>query len=301
MVNLNGSSQDNTGFFYFAGARYWTASILPALVGTTLPFWLRPAGFSFRWFGAVEFLITTVLIHAGFSLLQARFDGRAPVHWPRSRLLGVAVVCLITGCFLGLHLNSGLQLHKGVYKDIFFVYGLSTLFAGILYTVPPFKFYRRVGSEVILYMGLGLLPVLGSYLVQVGDITRKVYLAAFPLVVVTALWVWIDKLVTRVDDEKAGWKTMVILFGPMISGRYVVLVLCIFLYAILIMAVLTASIHPGVLVAVFFLGIVWRIITISWNEYLHPTRMLEVRNQVYRIQIAIGVIIVVSSLISVLH
>ena len=41
---------------YFAGVRYWTASVLPAIVGTTLPFWLRPPGFSFSWVGAIEFL-----------------------------------------------------------------------------------------------------------------------------------------------------------------------------------------------------------------------------------------------------
>lgn len=65
-----------SGFLHFAGFRYWTASLLPALVGTTLPFWLHPPGFSFRWLGAIELLFATVLFHAGFSFLQAWFEGR---------------------------------------------------------------------------------------------------------------------------------------------------------------------------------------------------------------------------------
>jgi hypothetical protein len=55
-----------------AGLRYWTASLLPALVGTTLPFWLRPPGFSFRWAGELEFALATALMHSGFCFLQAR-------------------------------------------------------------------------------------------------------------------------------------------------------------------------------------------------------------------------------------
>ena len=44
-------------FLTLAGFHYWTASLLPALVGTALLFWLRSLGFSFRLFAAVEILI----------------------------------------------------------------------------------------------------------------------------------------------------------------------------------------------------------------------------------------------------
>ena len=75
---------------HFSGFRYWTASVLPAIVGTTLPFWLRPPGFSFRWLGAIEFLVATVLMHSGFSFLQARFEHGATREWSESRLLGAS-------------------------------------------------------------------------------------------------------------------------------------------------------------------------------------------------------------------
>jgi len=291
-----GAGETNLGFLRFAGFRYWTASVLPALVGTTLPFWLRPPGFSFRWLGAIEFVIATVLFYAGFSFLQVQFEARSTADWPGSRLLKTASVCIVAGCLLGLHLDSGLNLHKGVPGYIFIVYGLSALFVGVLYVAPPFRFCRRVGREVVLSVSLGLMPVLGAYLIQVGDLTRKVYLASLPLVIATALWVWTGEHVTKMDDEKAGRGTMVILFGPRFSGRFVVLVLSILMYATLFLAVFTASISSVALVAVLSSGLVWRVVAISWKEYDSPTRMLEARRNAFILHLVTCVIVAASSL-----
>jgi len=130
-----------------AGAPYWTSSLLPALVGTMLPFWLRPPRFSFSWSGALEFIAATVLVHSGFSFLLARFDHRRAAAWSPRRLEVAGGVCLAAAGLLGLHLNSGLRLHPGVPGSIFVVYALTTLFAGALYVAPPASMGRRVGGE----------------------------------------------------------------------------------------------------------------------------------------------------------
>ena len=106
---------------HFAGFRYWTASLLPALVGTTLPFWLCPPGFSFRLFAAIEFLIATVLVHAGFSILLEYFKGDQDTEWNKPKLLKYAIACFIAACLFGLYINSGLTFHYGVPKSIFIV------------------------------------------------------------------------------------------------------------------------------------------------------------------------------------
>jgi len=288
----------NPGFLYFAGFRYWTASLLPALVGTTLPFWLRPPGFSFRWLGAVEFLFATVLFHAGFSFLGACFEGRATTQWPKSRLLRYAGTCVVLACLLGLHINSGLQLNRFVYQSIFIIYGLAAIVVGVLYVVPPFNFYRRVGGEIVISEGLGLIPVLGAYLAQAGDLTRTVYLAALPIVVATGLWVWIDELVSRTDDEKAGRRTMVIDLGPRFSGRNGVLVLSMLFFATLLLAVFSASIIPLALITLLLGGLAWKIVTVSWAEYSYPERMIVVRKNAFRLHLAACSIIAASSLVT---
>jgi len=123
-------------FLHPAGFRCRTASLLPALIGTTLPFWLRPPGFSFRWLGAIEFLFAPALFHAGFSLLQARFEGRSTSAWPSSRLLGgTASVCIFAACLLGLHVNRCLNLHYGFHSSILALRdacygGIHTIFLG---------------------------------------------------------------------------------------------------------------------------------------------------------------------------
>lgn len=190
------------GFLYFAGYRYWTASLLPALVGTTLPFWLNPPGFSFKWLGAIEFLCATVLFHAGFSFLHARFEDRFTTSWPKSRLFRTGITCLCAAFLIALHLNYNLQLNKYVHEYIFIIYVVTTIFIGVLYVAPPFSLCKRVGGETILSVGFGMVPVLGAYLIQVGDLTRTVYLASLPLVVSMGLWIWVSELVNRVDDEK---------------------------------------------------------------------------------------------------
>ena len=287
-----------SGFLHFAGFRYWTASLLPALVGTTLPFWLRPPGFSFRWLGAIEFLFATVLLHAGISFLQAWFEKRSTTtKWPKSLLLRYAGMCIVVACLLGLHLNNGLILHNGVPRSIFIVYGLTALFVGVLYVAPPFNLCRRVGGEIVISESLGMIPVLGAYLVQVGDITRTVYLASLPIVVATGLWVWIDKLVSRVDDEKAGRKTMVIDFGPHFSGRYGVLALSLLFFATLLLAVFSASIIPLTLITLLLGGLAWKIVAVSWTEYSCSDRMIDVRKNAFMLHLGTCSIIAASSLV----
>jgi 1,4-dihydroxy-2-naphthoate octaprenyltransferase len=286
--------ESSRGVLQMAGLRYWSASLLPALVGTTLAFWLRPPGFSFRWLGALEFLLATILLHAGFSFLQTRFDQSTATEWPASWLLGAGMTSILAACLLGLHLNSSGP------GSIFLVFGLTTLFAGVLYVAPPFSFWRQLGGEIVICEGLGMLPVLGAYLVQTGDLTRTVYLATLPLVIATALWVCTDELITRTKDEKAARQTVVIVFGPRFTGRWVILALALAFYATLLLAVLTASISPLMLVALLTFPLVWSIVSASWTEYDNPTRMLAARRQAIRLHLVTCLIFAVSPLAALL-
>jgi 1,4-dihydroxy-2-naphthoate octaprenyltransferase len=281
----------------FAGFRYWTASLLPALVGTTLPFWLRPQGFTFQWFAAIEFLFAAILLHAGFSLLLALFKGKATTTWSKPRLLMYAGVCIITACLLGLHLNTGLTLRSSVPRSIFIIYGLVTLFIGALYVIPPLNFYRRMGGEIVVAEGLGMIPILGAYLVQVGDLTRTVYLASLPLVLATGLWVWVEELASSSDDEKMGRRTLVIDFGLKFSARFGVLTLAAGFFGTLIVAVISASISPLTLIVLLLIGLMWKIVTVSWNEYARPERMIPLGRYAVALHLVTGLIFAASPLI----
>jgi 1,4-dihydroxy-2-naphthoate octaprenyltransferase len=282
--------------FYFAGFRYWTISLLPALVGTTLPFWLRPPNFSFRWLGAIEFLVSTALFHAGFSFLLTFFQKKRTIKWPQSRLLGYACVCIVLACLLGLLINKGLRLREYVYGNIFIVFGISAILMGVLYAAPPASYWRRGGGEIVIAESLGMMPVLGAYLVQVGDLTRTVYLASLPLVVATGLWVWIKNLISRPDDEKTGRRTMVIDFGLSYSGRYAVLLLATLFLTTLLIAVFSVSINPLALITLLLSVSLYKIVAVSWREHLNPVRMIRVQRAAFMLHLATCSIITVSSL-----
>ncbi len=277
-------------FLHFAGFRYWTASLLPAAVGTTLPFWLRPAGFEFRALAAAEFLAATVLIHAGFSFLRAWLDGEETRAWPRLRLMTSSAACIVAGSVLVQHLSV---LVPG---GALLVWGFMALFTGVLYLVPPFGFRRRIGREIVLCEGFGLLPVLGAYLVQTGDLTRTVYIAALPLFVATGLWVWADELMSLRDDEAAGRGSIAVLFGARLSGRLGTPALSLLLYATLGVAVGTGSLSPVALFALLSVGFALVVVITSWSAYSDTARIARVRKHAGVLHLVVGVVLALSSL-----
>ena len=146
-----------------------------------------------------------------------------------------------------------------------------------------------------------MIPLLGAYLVQVGDLTRTVYLASLPLVVVTGLWIWVEELSSRTDDEKSGRNTMVIEFGPRFSGRYGVPGLSVLYYATLIIAVFSGALSYLTLILFLLVGLFGKIVRISRNEYSHPERLLEIKRIVFILYLITGSILAASSLISMLN
>ena len=291
-------SEGIRSFLTFAGFRYWTASLLPTLVGTTLPFWLCPPGFSFRLFAAIEFLFATILLHAGLSFLLAFFENKVTVTWTKQRLFMCACLCIIAACLLGLHLNSGLTFHYGVPHSIFIIYGLAMLYVGAVYVVPPLNYYQRKGGEFLVMIGLGMLPVLGAYLVQVGDLTRTVYLASLPLVVATGLWVWVEELASSSVDEKTDRKTLVLDLGLKFSARFGTLALAAAFFGTLIVAVLSASVPPWTLIVLLLIALAWKIVSVSWNEYARPERMIPLGRYAVVMHLVTGLIFAASPLVA---
>ena len=284
-------------YFYLARYHYWTAFLLPALVGTTLPFWLNPPGFSFKVFGAIEFLIAILFFYSGFFLLHAHFENKTNTIHSKSRLLLIGIICLLIAILVGLHINTNLELNKYVHKSIFIIYGFSTIIIGVLYVVPPFSFFKRMGGETILCVGVGMMPILGAYIIQAGDLTRTVYWASLPIVVSTGLWVWISELISRSDDESSAYTTMVMLFPVHFASRYVTTILTILIYLILVLAVFgRSSLNPLSLTALLSICFALKIISISMNEYSNNKKMLKARKYAFLIHLTICIIIIVSSL-----
>ena len=61
-------------FLRAARAPFFTVSVMPVLIGATLPFWLRPDGWSFSVARLIESVAAVVLLHAGANLGNGYYD-----------------------------------------------------------------------------------------------------------------------------------------------------------------------------------------------------------------------------------
>jgi 1,4-dihydroxy-2-naphthoate octaprenyltransferase len=244
---------------------------------------------------SAEFLIAAVLFHTGFSFIRAGVDNNSTTRWARRRLFLIGIACITAACLIGLHLN---RFMSGI---AFLCFGIAAFFTGVLYVMPPLSFYRRAGGEIILAYGLGMLPVLGAYLIQVNDLTRKVYLVSLPLVAATGLWVFMEKLTNRTADTQAGRESLIDLFGLKTSGRYITIALMIGLYSSLLLAIFAGACTP--LAGMTFISVyfAFKIVKVSWNNYADGQRMFIAKKYAIIIHLIVGSSIIISSLISFIY
>ncbi len=178
--------------------------------------------------------------------------------------------------------------------------GFAAVFTGLLYVAPPFTFYQRPGGEVVVSVGSAMIPVLGAYLMQAGDLTRTVYLACMPVVAAMGLWVWISRLISLPDDEKNGRSSLVMLFPFRFSGRIVPLLLCILIYATLTLAIWgRPALNPVALTALLSGPLAFQIIRILWHDPMDRSQLYMARKYAYYVHMIVCLAIIGSSLVPV--
>jgi len=107
----------------------------------------------------------------------------------------------------------------------------------------------------------------------------------------------VEELASSLDDEKMGRRTLVIDFGLKFSARFGVLTLAAGFFGTLIVAVISASISPLTLIVLLLIGLMWKIVTVSWNEYMRPERMIPLGKYAVALHLVTGLIFAASPLI----
>ncbi|WP_410770501.1 prenyltransferase [Fontibacillus sp. BL9] len=138
-------------------------------------------------------------------------------------LLGLAVLCGVV-----------LSLYSGWPVLVFG--GLGGLIA-YFYVAPPIRFgYRGKGlSEVAILLSFGVLPVMGAYYVQTGDISYQSVLLSMPIGLLTTLVLFNHHFLHWQADKQAGKNTLVVVWGErralqfskaLLFLAYIFLILC---------------------------------------------------------------------------
>lgn len=187
----------------------YPASVVPVLVGT--------AAASDETFRPLLFLLAlagSVLIHAGTNLSTDFFDFVHGVQ-PKATLGGVIQRGLIRArdvhiaaiaCFAG-GAACGLAIVTIVGWPVLAI-GVASVLAGYFYTAWPISYGRRGVGEVMVFIFMGLVMVMGSYFVQVERFDWLAFYAAFPVGLLVANILHANNLRDIENDRSRGKVTV---------------------------------------------------------------------------------------------
>lgn len=121
-------------------------------------------------------------------------------------LLTWSLLWIAAGCGIALTIASG--------WPILLISGLGGLIA-YYYVAPPIKFgYRGKGySELAILLAFGVLPVAGTYYVQLQQFDYRAVLLSLPIGLLTTLLLFNHHFLHWRADQQAGKRTLVVVWG----------------------------------------------------------------------------------------
>jgi 1,4-dihydroxy-2-naphthoate octaprenyltransferase len=277
-------------FLEAAGVRYWSVSALAVLVGSTLPFWLRPPGFAFSWLHMIEALVGVVLLHAAAALTRPRSGGDAAGGLGAGPWRTPAIACAAVAVLIGLHLNA---VSPG---NVVLILGAIGMAGGYAYGGRPLLLSHRGLGELIVGLCLGVLPVVGAYFIQAHRVSWRVVLASLPLAFAAVLALWVNEIAWHDRDAAAGKRTLVVILGKRRAARVVAPLLSVLVFTALFAAVFTASHIPLSLVAVLAFGLVRTVVAVLWNRYDEPKALPEAQDAAMKLHLTLGIVMAASAL-----
>ena len=210
--------------FLASRPKFFTASVLPVLVGTA---WAGAADHAFNGLTFALALLATVLAHAATNVYNDVGDdlnGTDPANvgriYPytggsrfiqngildRAQMFRLAVVlaalALAVGGWLTLLRGGGVLL-----------LGLTGLALGLFYSQPGVQLSGRGSGELACAVGLGALPVAGAAWLQAGVVDPAAWLLGAMVAVWVCLILLINEVPDSVADAAAGKRTLAVRLG----------------------------------------------------------------------------------------
>ncbi len=207
----------------------FTASVIPVLVGTAIA-----AQEEFHPLLFVLALAGSIAIHAGTNLVNDYFDhikgtdnedslGQSGVIQrgllsARSVLVG-GIITFAAGAAIGLVIAAltGWPV---------LALGIASVLAGYFYTASPFSLAYRGLGEVVVFIFMGPVIVLGAYFVQTQSWAWEPFVASLPIGLLVAAILHANNVRDIDNDRRNGKWTLAALAGrPVADYEYVALML----------------------------------------------------------------------------
>ncbi len=205
-------------------APFFTASIIPVLVGTALAYCtagvFHPGLFVLSLFGMVA-------IHAGANIANDYFDHTSGNDWLNkdvtpfsggSQLIQQGLLSpkqVLTAAWIALAIGALIGIAILVITQSMFILalGVAGIIGGYFYTASPLRLGYRCMGELVIGLLFGVMPVYGSYYVQTGSFDLV------PIVpgVIVAMLIFLVILVNEFPDAPADGavdkRTIVVVLG----------------------------------------------------------------------------------------
>lgn len=243
-------------------APFFTAAILPVLIGAAFVFWEKAT------FNLDLVLITlagTISLHAGTNMINDYFDfrsgddarnqARTPFNGGspflvngmlRSRsVLIAALAAFAIGGAIGLYLAWTINWW-------ILPLGITGGLLGFLYVAPKVNLAGRGVGEIAVGLGFGPLMVMGTYLVLTGEVSWVSFLAGLPIGFLITLVLYINQFPDMEADASVGKNHWVVRLGRKRASKGYPMILAI-TYLFVVAAVIFNWIPP--LSLLFFLTI----------------------------------------------
>ncbi len=252
---------------WIIATRPWSfpASAMPVVVTLAYLFWMSRDNFEimeldFNLLAGLWALVNIIVFHAASNVwsdyhdyrsgvdaqspysVRALLDGRfAPEEYRR-----FAIGLLVTGCLMGLGLvwYTGWQL---------LVFGIAGTLLSLLY--PTMKFHAL--GDLNIFLNFGLLPMLGTSFVAVGEVYWPVLYNVVPVGFITVAILHVNNTRDIAADGRAGIRTFAMLLGKRASmWLYVVEIMIPFLWVIV--GCIAGFMLPTTLIVLLALPMAWK-------------------------------------------
>lgn len=205
--------------------KFYTASVLPVLVGTA---WAAAAHQAFDGLLFALAIVATVIAHGATNVYNDVTDdanGTDPANVLRiypytggSRFIQNGVLSRATMFRLALVLG-GIALAIGIVLTFMrgwgvMVLGVLGLAIGYLYSKPGIQLAGKGVGEFAVAIGLGALPALGATWLQSGIVDTGSILLSTMISVWVALILLVNEVPDSAADAPVGKRTLAVRFGP---------------------------------------------------------------------------------------
>jgi len=204
-------------------APFFTAAILPVLIGAAFVFWREET------FDLALVLLTiagTVSLHAGTNMINDYFDFRSgtdPRNKARTPFNGgtpfltegvLAPRKVLFAALLAFAIGGLIGLYFALTISIWIIpLGVAGALLGFLYVAPKINLAGRGVGEIAVGLGFGPLMVMGTHLVLTGDVNWDSFLIGLPIGFLITEVLYINQFPDMEADASVGKNHWVVRLG----------------------------------------------------------------------------------------